>query len=397
MKNKRNIHKGVFKAFIIIVFLGILIIFDILVGLKFNEQEQRGGIIISKNDFVLFETSDEGVVLELSPLMIYSNHPSSPESEVSFYKINSWGIRGDEVEEKKNKGIVRILLLGGSSAFGYGVLNDKDCISEILEMKSERFEVINAGTLGYTSAQELSAFLYKFNRLNPDIVVSYNLWNDLIASFVTGNDYSGVCQYYNDFEDYLVEKRNEEKKPCLMFKSFLHSLFLKTNIYKQIYSRNKKKKIIETYGKIDKRFQNKETERFRNNALEHYKRNIRHINTISGSYQFKYLVVLQPEIISKEHKTKEELEIIERDKLLWQKYHENFGNIYNKSSEELEKYFENNNIKYLNINKSDRFVNCKETLFLDEIHTNKKGNEIIADEIFNKLKKLNYIQINDQK
>jgi len=93
------------------------------------------------------------------------------------YRINSAGIRGDEIDHIKVG--QRILALGNSCTFGWGVPIE-NCWTTLLErnlrlgLHDSSLEVLNAGIPGYTSFQGKTYF----QKLQPDIVLIMFGWND---------------------------------------------------------------------------------------------------------------------------------------------------------------------------------------------------------------------------
>ncbi len=104
--------------------------------------------------------------------------------------INSYGLRGPELNQTKTK--KRILFLGDSFTFGYGI-NEKDTFPRLLarllnEYHPDSYEVINLGVMGYGTDQELAYFKTTGINLTPDIVV---------LAFFGGNDLSDNADYTN--------------------------------------------------------------------------------------------------------------------------------------------------------------------------------------------------------
>jgi lysophospholipase L1-like esterase len=98
--------------------------------------------------------------------------------------INSHGTRGAEFQVPKPSNVVRILCLGDSVTFGWG-LSEEETYSKILEGRLQqeikddrRIEVINAGVNAWSYPQ-LSIYLREYGlRFQPDYVVlaGANLW-----------------------------------------------------------------------------------------------------------------------------------------------------------------------------------------------------------------------------
>jgi len=96
------------------------------------------------------------------------------------YQINSLGLRGPEVV--KNKHGLRILALGNSCTFGWGVSFEKCCTNllqkELNETNPEdNIEVVNAGVPEYSSHQG-KLFFEDLLSLKPDVVLIMYGWND---------------------------------------------------------------------------------------------------------------------------------------------------------------------------------------------------------------------------
>lgn len=97
--------------------------------------------------------------------------------------INSFGLRDREYDVKKPEGAVRILMLGDSVTFGWGVAAE-DTVAKKLEKKlsaqpqTPPVEVINAGVGNYNTVMEVLSFIERDAALKPDIVVLNYFIND---------------------------------------------------------------------------------------------------------------------------------------------------------------------------------------------------------------------------
>src|SRR5213083_2702144 len=67
-------------------------------------------------------------------------------------RINAKGLRGPDVPYERRAGRPRVLILGDSQAWGFGVAEDETTAS-VLQTASGA-EVINAGVSGYSTDQE---------------------------------------------------------------------------------------------------------------------------------------------------------------------------------------------------------------------------------------------------
>jgi lysophospholipase L1-like esterase len=95
-------------------------------------------------------------------------------------KINSKKLRSDEYSySRKTK--LRILVLGDSYAWGFGVNKNKR-FSEIIEVKNKNIEIINAAVAGYSTDQQLLYYIHEGYKYNPDYVLLLFCENDFIGN-----------------------------------------------------------------------------------------------------------------------------------------------------------------------------------------------------------------------
>ncbi|MGQ0736040.1 MAG: PA14 domain-containing protein [Acidobacteriota bacterium] len=118
----------------------------------------------------LVQPSDQpGIVYELKPDLrgVFQGQPIA---------TNSRGQRDEEYDYDKPPGTVRLVALGDSSLFGWGIRSE-DTTPKVLErMLNEAtglppIEVINFATPGYNTAIEADVFALKALRYAPDIVL----------------------------------------------------------------------------------------------------------------------------------------------------------------------------------------------------------------------------------
>jgi lysophospholipase L1-like esterase len=95
----------------------------------------------------------------------------NPETRATTVRINEQGFRGDGVSIPKPPGSRRVLLLGDSNTFGYG-MEEEERFSDLLsERLPGNHEVANLGVFGYGTDQELLLFQRVGRIFEPDIVV----------------------------------------------------------------------------------------------------------------------------------------------------------------------------------------------------------------------------------
>lgn len=106
--------------------------------------------------------------------------------------VNGRGYRGREVPLNRIPGRTRIVMLGDSITFGYGVRDD-ETFSAVLEAMDPRLEVVNLGVQGYGTDQELLKLEREGLAYAPDVVVlNVCLANDLLDNAAAKSIYDGV-------------------------------------------------------------------------------------------------------------------------------------------------------------------------------------------------------------
>ncbi len=134
-------------------------------------------------------TTTPGTIhLVLDPVLGYRLRPSSSVG----ITVNSRGLRGADVETTPAANTFRVLVVGGSTAFGWGAPSDADTPPALLaaalrERSGGRaVEVLNGGVPGYTAWQEAAWVAELVDELRPDLIVSLTGYNDLEFAFHTG-------------------------------------------------------------------------------------------------------------------------------------------------------------------------------------------------------------------
>jgi acetyltransferase AlgX (SGNH hydrolase-like protein) len=125
-------------------------------------------------------------LLRFDPLLGWSKPPGErgvierPEYRVEL-AINPRGLRGPERDYAKPAGARRVLLLGDSFVEGYTVDEDRTVRAELERLLAPDgpVEVLNGGTHGYSTDQELLFFEAEGRRYAPDEVVLLFYYNDL--------------------------------------------------------------------------------------------------------------------------------------------------------------------------------------------------------------------------
>ena len=179
------------------VALGCLAGFGIIeaigaIGLHFIRQAEKPELPAAIEAQILSKGRAPETVPD--PYLLYKSKPSQ---QTTHARINRYGLRGPEIDELPESNVYRILLLGGSVAWGYTARNDSETISEALErylnahrersptLAGKTVEVLNGAVPGYVTWQEALAYSIYHRKLGSRLIVTLDGANDYYAAIVS--------------------------------------------------------------------------------------------------------------------------------------------------------------------------------------------------------------------
>ncbi len=130
---------------------------------------------------------------------------------------NRYGLREGPIDPRPGPGVLRILLLGGSTAWSYPARSNQETLPAELErelegrrqsspaLRGRHIEVLNGGAPGYVSWQ--SALLYDLHlgALGPHVVISLDGSND-VSSAIKNGEVGVPMRYELTKRSYLDER-----------------------------------------------------------------------------------------------------------------------------------------------------------------------------------------------
>jgi len=111
-----------------------------------------------------------------------------PNQHMKTININNDGFRGLEIQKEKPDDTYRVIMVGGSTIFGF-LASPNHTIPVHLQEKfnqqnlEKRVEVINSGINAYNSNDELQLIKTKIVQYDPDLVIIYDGSNDIFLAF----------------------------------------------------------------------------------------------------------------------------------------------------------------------------------------------------------------------
>jgi lysophospholipase L1-like esterase len=285
--------------------------------------------------------------LQLNPLFGYENVPNQ---RTDYFQVNADGFRGSQVAQaKKGK---RIVLLGGSAAFGAGLNSDAETMAAQLQQILD-IETINGAVISYTSTQELAAFNSKLIDYQPDFIIALNGGNDYVKSFnQPGN---------SELELRLKELR-DFNHPNFIPRAFhtISSLFFPT--IRQL--------ILQEINSAGKKSLN---EKVFKETLSQYVQNEIHLNKVAQSINAKLIVILQPQSNLISLLQKESHSVEQEQKLMVAALE------YRVFSIAAQREMQAAGLTVFNWVTED--IGLTSALFLDNVHLNAEGNKIMASKL----------------
>lgn len=280
---------------------------------------------------------------------------------------------GPPFSPKKPEGVWRIVVMGGSVVWGSGVDKSDDTFSARLnsilnsKIKSGKIEVINAGQPGYNSTQELILLQQEIIGYEPDLVIFFDGFNDIgLATRWSENLMNGV--YYQAPYNYPI-MRDKVLSPQKTTRTVVRDFIMLSHFLAQmehiVARAPKNTQFVPIKPQELKQFLTKSSSRYRENLdaalLLLQDKNIQAVSAI------------QPMILWKNNLSDDErkLGMIPYADLLAEFYPPLFemGRIV---SEKRGRLF---------WNYADIFRDLPETIYIDAVHFNSRGHEIIANDM----------------
>ncbi len=267
--------------------------------------------------------------------------------------------------DRANARVWRILMLGGSSLWGFGAHDDRtipSLIARELHERGYRVEIKNLAEIGYVSTQEVVALVRELQfGYRPDLVIFYDGVNDTTSALLEGE--AGVTTN----ERNRRAEFNILKSPARLGGSMVGRLIQESASYRfaQVIGR----RLAGTRGgsiglpAADRR------RGLAVNVLRRYQANLEIVDRLGRGFGFDALYFWQPVVFEKPSLTPHERQ--EAEKLAWGR--EFFSSVYEsiRSSPELRAHRRFHDL-------SREFGRSEDLVFIDYCHTTESGDERIA-------------------
>jgi lysophospholipase L1-like esterase len=396
--------------FLMLATLAVTILL-IEIGLRvFYVPANRGSGSQSEPDYSYELVTTDGTLLTKPGCLRFVLHPylqhkNVPDQHNRLFNINALGLRGAEVRREKLPSVFRIIMLGGSGAFGYAAGNDGATIPAILERRlqaisggQKHVEVLNAGVIAFISNQELAYLETELIDLRPDLVIAYDGYNDFFAAATLTQgcrtplrhpEWIQFPGFFYEIESLLMAHSDEQQAGVWGgFGNWLKSTFAGTALGGLVRDRT-------SFGQIrparnnrpDYQLPKPETLNWDGYKIDSgcvdliadtYRRNLQQMARFLRGYNVPLLIAVQPERTWKRPSWSEEEAQDARSVLKYLPWYDrSVDTIYPRLAgvgHTVSREFSLPDVDLHGI-----FSGRKETIFVDPVHVNDHGNEVIAE------------------
>ena len=273
-------------------------------------------------------------------------------------KINNLGFKGPNISIKKEENTYRIICIGGSLVYG---LEFEDTwpkmLQDLLNKNSDdmKYEVINASVPGYTSYHTSTQFITKLIDLNPDLIISYQLFTEL-------------WYYHNINKNVIVGDSFRPFATSGSRKSWSLSRMMDSS-YLIVFSRALKR-IFKKYSPDNEQLPSNAIRKFDNETLKYYKRNMEIIALICQNMDINLLLCTPLSLFKKDNTDDEKKYIQDYENLEFYLEYISEGNTILKEISKKHRL-----IEHIDMSKQ---INANLKILSDRYHPNIEGNKAIS-------------------
>lgn len=335
------------------------------------------------HDGMPISTSRGPIQLSLSPFTLYK---SLPHQDLGYLSINSMGLRGGEIPPKRS-GVKRILVLGASTAFGFGAESDGDTFVQIWDGLSNEYEVINGAVIGFNAAQEKAYLLSELFTLQPDWVVTVDGYADIFDAWhgyvALGRIKEPREMAYNlivmpQIEGELLANYRTQTSALTSLGRFMRTLLRSSASIRVLDDRVQQR--IDDFMRERRRSQGYRPmpDGYFVQVVDSYTDTLIEIGRECERRNIRYAAVLQPELGQKPHRSEEEIAILETIDTMIPFYREGYSPVYDRFIKASKERLSQAGIDALDASSHLAFLDERGTMFIDSAHFNRRGNEIVA-------------------
>jgi lysophospholipase L1-like esterase len=309
--------------------------------------------------FALYDLQGRPLTTRAAPLKLvldpFSFYRNLPRQHTDHFTIDARGFRlGAPTHPDRPKAVV----LGGSTAFGWGLDRDEDTFAARLDRVRPEWEWSNAGVIGFLSGNELATMVHYGDGLAPRLYVAFDGWNDYFGQLITS--------------------------PAIDFGANAVTLFQVNDRLWQLAQREGVQGAAGATPTLEPA-----ARRLRIEAA--YVSNVDRMWAFARARGAQLLVVGQPHITGKRplsdeegHRLKSWNDFLRQMPGGWK------NEEYAEFLDHVRAHCAKAGIPFLDLHNDGRLMQRPETLFIDSCHLNGRGHELVAERIGERLAELNF-------
>ena len=247
-------------------------------------------------------------------------------------------------------------------------------LNEKFKTGTKKIECWNLAQINNYISQDLVNANLFFNKLKPDLVISYAGWNEMATSYLLDQ------KKFKQFRTYFMEEVGDVGP--MSFPSYRNKI-LKKNIYSFLLQYSKIFAFLNKDNRNSSYFDEKKFIDELKLSSSIFFEHIVKFNLLSKGYKFEYIQFLQPIIYKKKNLTESEKKVVELYNLVRPVHGGvSFGNFLKQN--DLYKFIEeevknNNNLNCYNL--IDMFKDSNEKVFYTLVHMTDFGYRSVAEKI----------------
>ena len=221
--------------------------------------------------------------LALHPYAVYSNLPNQLSHHFS---IDERGLRSNG-QGPQREGKKRVVLVGGSTAFGTGLESDSETVAAQLSRLLD-VDVINAAVIATAPGRELTYLLTELVDLRPDVVLALDGWNDYYKRLELHDPRLLGMNGFDEIESQLIALA-ELEDPSLLKRL----IYLSRLLFPRVSHRVKYSRIGLWAGWLERGEAPSPSIEL---AAHHYVDNLTKMQKIGAAFHYRFLVAMQPDV-----------------------------------------------------------------------------------------------------
>jgi hypothetical protein len=317
-------------------------------------QEGDYGLALVDQDGHVLSKQSGPLALVLDPFTVYANWPNQ---RTKRFTIDEHGFRATP----RRPGKPRLVVLGGSTAFGHLLPSDASTLAWLLAQRFGDFDVINASVVGYLSAQELAQMVHRLDRLRPVAYVVLDGWNDLFDQLAR---HRGPAQLGFNSQFFELERR-------------LHAYHRLTDGQSSLGDR--------AGGPAPP---GSDEDAYLRSLRETYVANLDRMHAFATARGARLLVAFQPELGNKRFPSDAERKILATFNT-WFKYLDaGIPAKYARMIREAREHCDASRIAWADPQQEPEMRDERQTLFYDPPHLNERGHALLAEILHRRLRSL---------